>query len=248
MKLACLSLLLTSAVTEAFVPAAHSTARKATIKKSTITEAQTPEWDTKQHLYGIDLQNPANGDNNMSVTISAGGEVNSQNAGGLPLPETYVTCGKCKCLFAIAEEDLGSKGKGCRVKCSVCDNSWYQSRDRLYAIPTDGYEMLPSPKSELERIARNLAADFAPDFQGVNKMYVGNLDFGTTDDDLLEFFEGGMSDDSKVCDVSIVTGPDGRSRGFGFVTFMPGSILEDALAMNGKECNGRELAVREPNN
>jgi len=32
------------------------------------------------------------------------------------------------------------------------------------------------------------------------------------------------------------------------VTFMPGSSLEAALEMNGKECKGRELSVREPNN
>jgi translation initiation factor 4B len=106
--------------------------------------------------------------------------------------------------------------------------------------------MLPSPKSDLDRIARNLAADHAPDFHGVNKLYVGNLDFDTTEDDFLEFFERG--ENSKLCDVSIITGADGRSRGFGFVSFMPGSELEEALAMDGKECRGRELSVREPNN
>ena len=179
-----------------------------------------------------------------SVTLNADGELEEKS---LPLPETYVTCGKCKCLFAIAESDLGTQGKGCRVKCSVCNNSWFQSRDRLYDIPENGFEMNPSPKADLDRIARNLAADHAPDFHGINKLYVGNLDFATTEDDPLQFFEEG-TEDCKVCDANIVTGPDGRNRGFGFVSFYPGSSLDDALEMNGKECNGREVTVKEPNN
>lgn len=107
--------------------------------------------------------------------------------------------------------------------------------------------MGPAPKSDIDRIARNLAADHAPDFYGINKLYVGNLDYSTTPDDLLKFFEDG-TEDCKVCDTTIVSGPDGRPRGFGFVSFYPGSSLEAALEMNGKECNGRELSVKEPNN
>ena len=107
--------------------------------------------------------------------------------------------------------------------------------------------MNPAPKADIDRIARNLAADHAPDFHGINKLYVGNLDFSTTSDDLLQFFEDGC-ENCKVCDASIVTGPDGRNRGFAFVSFYPGSPLEEALEMNGKECLGRELAVKEPNN
>lgn len=107
--------------------------------------------------------------------------------------------------------------------------------------------MSPAPKSDIDRIARNLARDHAPDFQGINKLYIGNLDYSTTSQDLLHFFEDG-NENCKVCDASIVTGPDGRNRGFGFVSFYPGSSLEDALNMNGKECGGRQLTVKEPNN
>lgn len=107
--------------------------------------------------------------------------------------------------------------------------------------------MSPAPKSDIDRIARNLARDHAPDFHGINKLYIGNLDYSTTSEDLLHFFEDG-SENCKVCDASIVTGPDGKNRGFGFVSFYPGSSLEDALNMNGKECCGRGLTVKEPNN
>ena len=54
----------------------------------------------------------ASDNSGMSVTLDAGGEEVGGDGDSLPLPETYITCGKCKSLFAIAEEDLGNKGKG----------------------------------------------------------------------------------------------------------------------------------------
>lgn len=204
-----------------------------------------PNWEVKQHRYGLDMMNE-NDSSSMSVTLGADGEEVTGDA--LPLPQTYITCGKCKSLFAIAEEDLGDKGKGCRVKCTVCGNSWYQSRDRLFDIPTNTHDLLPAQKSDLDRIARNLARDIPPTFTGVGKLYVGNLDFTTTPDELLNFFESNTKEDISVCDVSVVTGPDGRSRGFAFVTFYDEKDGVAALECNGLECNGRELSVREPNN
>lgn len=191
--------------------------------------------------------------NSVSVTVGADGEV--ADGGALPLPQTYITCGKCKSLFAVAEADLGDKGKGCRVKCSVCGNSWYQSRDRLFDIPTESHDLLPANKSDLDRVARNLARDQSPNFMGVYKLYVGNLDFRTTADELLDFFEtnakktdGAEGEKIAVCDVSVVTGPDGRARGFAFVSFYDENDGKAALECDGLECNGRELSVREPNN
>jgi cold-inducible RNA-binding protein len=135
-----------------------------------------------------------------------------------------------------------------RVKCTVCTNTWYQSRDRLFDIPTETHDMIPANKSDLDRIARNLAHDCPPNFMGVNKLYVGNLDFRTTSDELLEFFERNSDKAGSVCDVSMVKGPDGRSRGFAFVTFYEEADGKAALMCNGMECNGRELSVKEPNN
>lgn len=222
----------------------------------TVDEKNRPTWEVKQHLYGLDMIKEAGssaGGAVASVTVDADGGVDD-TGGALPLPKTYITCGKCKALFAIAESDLGDKGKGCRVKCSVCGSSWYQSRERLFDIPTNTHDMIPASQSELGRIARNIARDVSPNFQGVSKLYVGNLDWRTTADELLAFFEANArkeGDDSKpvdVCDVSIVMGQDGRSRGFAFVSFYDESDGRAALACNGLECNGRELAVREPNN
>eukprot|EP00574_Skeletonema_japonicum_P005595 CAMPEP_0201728008 /NCGR_PEP_ID=MMETSP0593-20130828/14477_1 /ASSEMBLY_ACC=CAM_ASM_000672 /TAXON_ID=267983 /ORGANISM="Skeletonema japonicum, Strain CCMP2506" /LENGTH=250 /DNA_ID=CAMNT_0048219989 /DNA_START=39 /DNA_END=788 /DNA_ORIENTATION=- len=192
----------------------------------------TPDWDVKQHLYGLSDYNK-DSSSAASVTVGADGNEVDNEKKSLPLPETYITCGKCKSLFAIAEEDLGTRGKGCRVKCTVCDNSWYQSRDRLLKIPVDSHVLLPQAQSNLDRIARNLAQDLDPAYMGVSKLYVGNLDFRTGADALRAFFESNGCE--KVCDVSVVSGPDGRSRGFAFVTFYD---VEDG--QKGLACNGRE--------
>ena len=71
----------------------------------------TPNWEVKQHLYGLDMiKEQENGDTAASVTMDADGSVSDSE--GLPLPQTYITCGKCKSLFAIDESDLGDRGKG----------------------------------------------------------------------------------------------------------------------------------------
>jgi cold-inducible RNA-binding protein len=75
------------------------------------------------------------------------------------------------------------------------------------------------------------------------KLYVGNLSFDTTENDLQDLFEkhGQVSDVALINDK--MTGP---SRGFGFVT-MPDSVSATAAmnAINGTELQGRSLTVNE---
>lgn len=74
------------------------------------------------------------------------------------------------------------------------------------------------------------------------KIYVGNMSYHTTENDLTSLFEqvGG------VHSVSIITDRDtGRSKGFGFVE-MDDEDAEKAIAQfNGTEINGRTLTVNE---
>ena len=72
-------------------------------------------------------------------------------------------------------------------------------------------------------------------------LYVGNLPYGTTSDDLREVFE----QFGTVSRVQIITDREtGRSRGFGFVEMDEGG--EAAVdGMNGKEFQGRTLTVNE---
>src|SRR5687768_16161301 len=75
------------------------------------------------------------------------------------------------------------------------------------------------------------------------KLYVGNLPFSTTNQDLSDIFgELGPVESSNV----IEDRETGRSRGFGFVEMANKEDGERAIAeLNGKEFNGRELKVNE---
>jgi RNA recognition motif-containing protein len=76
------------------------------------------------------------------------------------------------------------------------------------------------------------------------KLYVGNLNFKTTENTLRAAFEGGGR---KVTEVAIVTDKmTGKPRGFAFVRM---GTPEDAAAaiqeLNGAEIDGRPLRVNE---
>ena len=75
------------------------------------------------------------------------------------------------------------------------------------------------------------------------KLYVGNLSFQTSSDDLQQLFaQAGTVESASV----VEDRETGRSRGFGFVEMS--SAEEGAKAIeqfNGKEFNGRNLTVNE---
>ncbi len=75
------------------------------------------------------------------------------------------------------------------------------------------------------------------------KLYVGNLDFGTTNQDLSDLFsEMGTVESANV----IEDRETGRSRGFGFVEMSSKEDGDNAIAqLDGKEHNGRNLKVNE---
>ena len=75
------------------------------------------------------------------------------------------------------------------------------------------------------------------------KLYVGNLSFNTSNQDLLELF-GGVG---PVASANIIEDREtGRSRGFGFVEMENQSDGETAISeLNGKEVDGRQLIVNE---
>ena len=80
---------------------------------------------------------------------------------------------------------------------------------------------------------------------GEFKLYVGNIAFASTEEEIYELF----SDIGDVGDVALVRDDQGRNRGFGFVTMRTKDGGEKAMeALDGKELNGRNLAVRESNN
>lgn len=75
------------------------------------------------------------------------------------------------------------------------------------------------------------------------KLYVGNLSFESTENDLQDLFEqhGAVNDVRLIMDRMT-----GKSRGFAFVTMNDDAQANAAMnALNGHELNGRALTVNE---
>lgn len=73
------------------------------------------------------------------------------------------------------------------------------------------------------------------------KLYVGNLPYSVTADELRKVF----SEFGEVVDAVIISDKySGRSKGFGFVTFGTEEAASLAVEkMNGKDMGGRNLVV-----
>jgi RNA recognition motif-containing protein len=76
-----------------------------------------------------------------------------------------------------------------------------------------------------------------------NKLYVGNLGYGIGDSDLEKLF----TTYGSVRSAQVIKDRDsGRSKGFGFVEMGSDQEAQAAIAaLNGKEIEGRTLAVNE---
>jgi cold-inducible RNA-binding protein len=75
------------------------------------------------------------------------------------------------------------------------------------------------------------------------KLYVGNLPYNTSEDDLRKLF----SQYGTVDSVAVITDRDtGRSKGFGFVEFPDEAEARNAISgLSGQEFGGRALTVNE---
>ena len=76
-----------------------------------------------------------------------------------------------------------------------------------------------------------------------NKLFVGNLSYNTTENDLQDAFaaHGTVTEANLMTDRST-----GRPRGFGFVTMASPEEAQKAIdAMNGATLDGRNLTVNE---
>lgn len=76
-----------------------------------------------------------------------------------------------------------------------------------------------------------------------NRLYVGNLSFRTTEDELQSTFQ----EFGEVVEVKVILDRDtGRSRGFAFVTMENDDAAQKAIeAMDGAMLDGRNLRVNQ---
>jgi RNA recognition motif-containing protein len=84
---------------------------------------------------------------------------------------------------------------------------------------------------------------FSGGIESMMKLYVGNLSFRTTDDQLRSTFE----QYGEVASASVVMDREtGRSRGFGFVEMPNEEEAKAAInALHGQQLEGRNLTVNE---
>ena len=74
------------------------------------------------------------------------------------------------------------------------------------------------------------------------KVYVGNLSFGATEDQVRDLF----SEFGEIQSIAMINDRDtGRFRGFAFVEMEDSAANAALKALNGKEVDGRELSVNE---
>jgi len=73
-----------------------------------------------------------------------------------------------------------------------------------------------------------------------NKIYVGNIAFTVSEDDLKQTF----SQYGQIADIKLVIDrATGRSRGFGFITFEKQFDAEASLQLNDTDVKGRKISV-----
>jgi RNA recognition motif-containing protein len=92
-------------------------------------------------------------------------------------------------------------------------------------------------------LVEHLSGEFGGERAVVMNIYVGNLSYGMSEDELREAF----GEFGEVSSVKILMDREtGRSRGFGFVEMPHQAEAESAIAqLNGKDLGGRALRINE---
>lgn len=143
-------------------------------------------------------------------------------------------CSRCGAVYVANMAQFG--GKGARVRCSVCTNTWFQMTERLVAKPP-AFELQPFPE---ERRADRPAALDSPQLGGKINMYVGNMPFSLTDVALAQMF----SEYGRVTKAMLMRDEIGRSKGFGFVEMADEAEGQRAMAeLNDQVFEGRPITV-----
>ncbi len=89
----------------------------------------------------------------------------------------------------------------------------------------------------------HLETERGEEYELSKKLYVGNLPFTITEDELRTTFER----HGTVASVNVITDREtGRARGFAFVEMEDASAADDAMrALDGSDLGGRSLRVNE---
>jgi len=74
----------------------------------------------------------------------------------------------------------------------------------------------------------------------MNKVYIGNITFESTEEELEEFFE----QYGEIVSLSLIRDrQSGRSKGFAFVEYETNEMADEAVKDNGQDFQGRNLVI-----
>lgn len=77
--------------------------------------------------------------------------------------------------------------------------------------------------------------------ESLRKLFIGGLDYRTSDDSLKAFFEQW----GEIVDVVVMKDPvTKRSRGFGFITYSESKMVDDAMANRPHNIDGRVVETK----
>jgi RNA recognition motif-containing protein len=77
------------------------------------------------------------------------------------------------------------------------------------------------------------------------KVFVGGLNYDTTEAGLKEFFSAYIGTEDCIINMRIVRNHEtGKSRGFAFVTFMKSEHKVKSLELDGEKLDGRFIGVK----
>jgi nucleolin len=124
--------------------------------------------------------------------------------------------------------------------CARLNGSEVMGRVMRVSLSVGKDELPTTGKQRKERPARKSGS---VEEEGYKKLYVGNISFGCTKEELMEFF----TSYGLVKDVFIPTDPSsGNGRGFAFVTMKEEDAEVAIEKSNGQEFAGRKITVSLP--
>lgn len=162
----------------------------------------------------------------------------------------YTKCAKCSASYELDPSVLGN---GRKVQCSVCSHEWFQKPERLLTLrETEQFSEYPMERKDefLEKNQQSQRArggrprdsrDRRSTFRKTFSVFIGNLPYSATEKELTDLVSSAV----KPKRVSIVTDPDGNSRGFAFADVQNEQEVDQVVkSLDGTQMGGRTIAVR----
>ena len=130
-----------------------------------------------------------------------------------PIGTSYGLCGSCKSAFVLNPQDLGSE-EGCKVQCSVCHKTWFQTADKLMKtdelhklIPIRGIKNNEEGSSDNSLIPQHTTGNA----KSVG-IFVKNIPDHYGENEVCDLFA-----EYGVVSVTVPKGAEQNSRGYAFV-------------------------------